>query len=166
MNICLLRPWDIPRNKSQEPPKAWCNVCSELPEGGVLSRNRWRLVWPPSPVHSLRPDPRWRQTFLDVQKILFHMSKWEDGRDKILTLTAAILESLEAGFSSEVPSSEAACIFDAIWLVLQMGYQWSKYCRMNPTLQSEKFCKVPMSAYTGTFTVYPIVFINAELSFL
>ena len=40
MNLRLLRSWYIPRQKSQESPKTWRQVYSELTEGGGLSHNQ------------------------------------------------------------------------------------------------------------------------------
>ena len=94
------------------------------------------------------------------------MSKWADGRYKALPLKTVILRSIEDRSLSGVPSYKEACIFDAIYLGLQTVSWCSKYFRGNPTSQCKKFCKVLISAYTGTFVGCPIAFINDEFSFL
>ena len=99
--------------------------------------------------------------FLVLQKLLSRMSKWKDGREDFLLLTTAILVNLEACSSSGGHSSKGGCIFDAICLGLQTGSRCNEYCRGNPTSQSENLCKVPISAYAGTFAGYLIAFINA-----
>ena len=104
--------------------------------------------------------------FLVFKKLLSQMSKWEDGRDEALPITTAIFGALKYWSSLGGTSSEAAYIFDAICMGLQTVSRCSKCCRGNPTSQSEKFCKVPMSAYVGTFVGYPIAFINADFYFL
>ena len=78
----------------------------------------------------------------------------------------AILIHLESRSLSGVPSSKAACIFDAIYLGLQKGSRCNEYCRVNPTSQSDQFCKVLMSAYTCNFAGYLIALINSDLYFL
>ena len=98
--------------------------------------------------------------------ILSHMSKLADIRYEALPLTKAILRALEYHSLSGGPSSEAVCIFDTICLGLQNGSRCIKYWHSNPTSQSEQFCKVPISAYKGTFAFYPIAFINDNFSFL
>ena len=67
-----------------------------------------------------------------------YMSKWEYGKYKALLLTIDILRSIEAFSSSGVPSSKAACIFDAICLGLQICYRCSEYYCGNPTSKSNK----------------------------
>ena len=78
-----------------------------------------------------------------IKKFLSLMSKGADGRDEAILPTTYILRDLEACYLLGGPSSKAACIFDVIYLVLQMIYRCSKYCRDNPTSQYKKICKVP-----------------------
>ena len=106
------------------------------------------------------------KNFLMLKKLLSQMSKWEDGKDEALPPTTAIFRALKAWSSSRGTSSKAACIFDAICPGLQTGSRCSEYCRGNPTSQSDKFCKLPMSSYAGTFAGYTISFINAKFYFL
>ena len=51
--------------------------------------------------------------------LLYHMSKWKDGRDEALPLKTNILRVLEALSLSGKPLFEAVYIFDATRLVLQ-----------------------------------------------
>ena len=78
-----------------------------------------------------------------IKKFLSLISKGADGRDEAILPTTYILRALEACYLLGGPSSKAACIFDVIYLVLQMIYRCSKYCHDNPTSQYKKICKVP-----------------------
>ena len=78
-----------------------------------------------------------------IKKLLSHISKWAERRDEAILPTTYILRALEACYLLGGPSSKAACIFDVIYLVLQMIYRCSKYCHDNPTSQYKKICKVP-----------------------
>ena len=60
-------------------------------------------------------------SFPNVKKLLSHMSKWADGNGKDIPLMTDILGAIEACSLSGSPSSEAACIFDKICLILQTG---------------------------------------------
>ena len=101
--------------------------------------------------------------FSMIKKVFSKMFKWLDGREDSPLLTTDILGSLEACSLSGGPSSKVACIFDAIWLDLQTGSFCSEYCRGNHTQQPNKFCRVSMSAYAGTFSGYIIPFVNDNL---
>ena len=76
-----------------------------------------RLQYTPSglPRYSSKPLPM-------LKKLLSHISKWLDRRDEAVPLTTAILRALESFSYPGGPSSEEACIFDAIFLVLHTGY--------------------------------------------
>ena len=114
-------------------------------------------------------DPRLRYTPSDLPlydaKPFPMTPKWAHERYKALPLTTDILRALEPCSLSTRPSSKAACIFDAICLGLQTNSRCIEYCHGNPTSYSDKFFKVPMSIYSGTFAGYPIAFINTEFSF-